>query len=442
MKKIFLFPKCEWKYLLFLFFFIFSFLENAIIRWISWGAKDVAQPFLNTYLFNISDYLAVIPFIIIKIRSKRMTKETMLEFQSTIKSALTNSTNTIDKKRLFFFWLVVSVGICDFLSHVSSLAFYLVFGKNDRPLSENNLSSMLIVNTIVIYVASRIILKTYFYRHHYFSFILNIICIIILLSHDIYNTIHEKKETDSSNMIFFYFVKKILTIIFYSIEAVIGKKVLLDDLMNIYSLFFYRAIVETILLIFFSIPFIFIKITNRAKIPEVTSNIFLQIGELFKGSEFYKVFLFILANFFYNIFVWSIIDKFSPGHYAISNIFESTGTLIRLWITEKDSVQRPVIRLIIYIILIIGSVIHSEMIVLNFCGMQKNTKLFLEMKEKMEIEEIEEIGLAKDLDESEIDKNENMIVSIDKDYDINLNNNDTQLSKEGKEMVDVNDSNE
>ena len=35
-----------------------------------------------------------------------------------------------------------------------------------------------------------------------------------------------------------------------------------------------------------------------------------------------------------------------------------------------------------------------------------------------------------------------MVVSIDKDYDINLNNNDTQLSKEGKEMVDVNDSNE
>ena len=92
--------------------------------------------------------------------------------------------------------------------------------------------------------------------------------------------------------------------------------------------------------------------------------------------------------FFYFDKIVFIIDKFSPGHYAVSNIFESTGTLIRLWITEKDSVQQPVIRLIIYIILIIGSVIHSEMIVLNFCGMQKNTKLFLEMKEKMEIEEM------------------------------------------------------
>ena len=438
MKKIFLFPKCEWKYLLFLFFFIFSFLQNAIIRWISWGAKDVAQPFLNTYLFNISDYLAVFPFIIIKIRSKRMTKENMLALQLTIKSALTNSTsNTLDKKRTFFFWLVVSVGIFDFLSHVSSLAFYLVFGKNDRPLSENNLSSMLIFNTIVIYVASRLILKTYFYRHHYFSFILNVFCIIILLSLDIYNTIVQKKETDSSNMIFFYFAKKILTIIFYSIEDVIGKKVLLDDLMNIYSLIFYRAIVETVLLILFSIPFIFIKITNKAKTPEVTSNIFLQIGDLFKGSEFYKVFLFILTNFFYNIFIWSIIDKFSPSHYAISNIFESTGTLIRLWITEKDSVQQPVIRLIIYVILIIGSVIHSEMVVLNFCSMQKNTKLFLEIKEKIEIEAID---FDKDLDESVKEQSENIIVSIDKDYDINLNKD--YHSSKSKEMVDVNSSSE
>ena len=438
MKKIFLFPKCEWKYLLFLFFFIFSFLQNAIIRWISWGAKDVAQPFLNTYLFNISDYLAVIPFIIIKIRSKRMTKENMLALQLTIKSALTNSTsNTIDKKRTFFFWLVVSVGIFDFLSHVSSLAFYLVFGKNDRPLSENNLSSMLIFNTIVIYVASRLILKTYFYRHHYFSFILNVFCIIILLSLDIYNTIVQKKETDSSNMIFFYFAKKILTIIFYSIEDVIGKKVLLDDLMNIYSLIFYRAIVETVLLILFSIPFIFIKITNKAKTPEVTSNIFLQIGDLFKGSEFYKVFLFILTNFFYNIFIWSIIDKFSPSHYAISNIFESTGTLIRLWITEENSVQQPVIRLIIYVILIIGSVIHSEMVVLNFCSMQKNTKLFLEIKEKIEIEAID---FDKDLDESVKEQSENIVVSIDKDYDINLNKD--YHSSKSKEMVDVNSSSE
>ena len=294
MKKIFLLPRCEWKYLLFLLFFVFSFLQNAIIRWISWGSKDVAQPFLNTYLFIVSDYLAVIPFIIIKIRSRRVTEENILAMQMTLNSTTGGtSSKNMYKKRIYFFWLVVSVGIFDFLSHISSLIFYIVFGKNDRPLSENNLSSLLIFNTVVIYLLSRFILKTYFYKHHYFSFLLNIICIIVLLSLDIYNTIDQKKEGDSTGMIIFYFAKKILTIIFYSIEDVIGKKVLLDDLMNIYSLIFYRALVETVLILFFSVPFIFIPITDKAKDPEETSIIFGQMLAIFKGAEFYKTFLFI-----------------------------------------------------------------------------------------------------------------------------------------------------
>ena len=125
---------------------------------------------------------------------------------------------------------------------------------------------------------------------------------------------------------------------------------ILDELMNIYSLIFYRALVETVLLLFFSIPFIFIQITNKAKEPEETSIIFGQMLTLFKGTEFYKTFIFLLTNLFYNIFIWSIVDKFSPSHYAISNIFESIGTLIRLWITEPISVEKPVIRLFIYLI--------------------------------------------------------------------------------------------
>ena len=108
-------------------------------------------------------------------------------------------------------------------------------------------------------------------------------------------------------------------------------------------------------------------------------------------------------------------------------------TLIRLWITEKDSVQQPVVRLIIYIILIFGSLIHSEIIVLNFCGMQKNTKLFLEEKEKMELNEI---GLNKSINDSNNLDNENIIISIDKDYDIILNNGNDQ-SHESKEMANI-----
>ena len=189
-------------------------------------SKDVAQPFLNTYLFNISDYIAIIPTIIIFIRSRKIRKE-MNESNPKIQLIY----NQGDKKSANFKWLILLVALFDFGSHISSLIFYIVYGKNDRSISENNLSSLLIFNTITIYLLSRLILKTYFYKHHYFSFLINIICILILGTIDIINIINSKNK-GTTGMVIFYIAKKILTIVFYSVEDVIGKKILLEEFMG------------------------------------------------------------------------------------------------------------------------------------------------------------------------------------------------------------------
>ena len=138
--------------------------------------------------------------------------------------------------------------------------------------------------------------------------------------------------------------------------------------------------------------------------------------------------MFIITNLFYNIFIWLIIDKFSPSHYSISLILESFGTLIRLWISEPDTVDLPVLRMFIYIILIFGSFIHTEMVVINYCGLQKNTKLFLDELAK------EDIYLINNLDESapfsSTDLNQRNS-SVD-----NSNNDDDDENK--KEMEEMN----
>ena len=403
--KIFYFPKCAWKYILFLLFFIFSFLQNAIIRWISWDSKDVAQPLLNTYLFNVSDYLSIIPFLIVKFRSKKIIIED--DEENSINKQTGNLIyNKGTKSKKNFKWHVILIALFDFASHISSLIFYIVYGKNDRSVSENNLSSLLIFNTITIYLLSRLILKTYFYKHHYFSFLLNIICFLILGTLDIINIINDDIIA-TTGMEIFYVIKKILTIIFYSIEDVIGKKILMENFINIYTLLLFRALFETILLILFSIPLIFINVTDRSGDIEETCIIFSRILSLFEKYNFFKIILFIITNLFYNIFIWSIIDIFSPSHYAISNIFESFGTLMRLWITEPDSVDLPVLRMFIYIILIIGSCIHAEIIVINICNMHKNTKLFLDEKEK------DDIKLINDNLNNSDENNPNLSISTD-----------------------------
>ena len=389
--KVFLFPKFEWRYLLFLAFFIFSFMYNFVNRWISLSSKDVAQPFINVYLFNVSDYLSLIPVLIIKIRmyhAKRMRSKDI----ETLKLFKTLSYHEKVKKEKHFYIYMALLSIFDFLSNISSLSFYLIYGKNARSVSESNLSSLLIFNVIIIYVLSRYILKTYFYRHHYFSFIINIICILILGSIDIINIVGTDKK-EKTWLIIFYIVKKILTIVFYSIEDVIGKKILMKYFINIYSLLLYRALGETLLYVLFAIPFIWVKVTDVSDStkPPQKDIIFNRIAKLLSNFN-YRIILFTISNFLKNTFIWLIIEHLSPSHYAVSSVLESLGNLIRLLIVEPNTVDRPIMRLIIFIVLLIAGAIHTEMIVINFCGLQKDTKLILGYIEDEDLKLIENSG--------------------------------------------------
>ena len=385
------------------------------------NTKQVAQPFLNTYLFNISDYLSIIPFLIVKHRTKahNVSKSSEIESTPTVTKSFTTYHEKVTKKDFKFFLIVGLVGLFDCLSHISSLLFYIVYGKNERSVPENNLSSLLIFNILIIYIFSKLILKTAFYRHHYLSFLMNVICILILGTIDIINTATTDNK-ESIGMIIFYIIKKIFTIIFYSIEDVIGKKVMITFFLNIYTLLLCRALTGTIIFIIFSIPFIFIKIKDVSGVYKEGENdiiIFSGIADLLKDFS-YKIIFFVLTNFFYNIFIWLIIDNFSPSHYAISTVLESLGTLIRLWIMEPDQVHLPLLRIFIYIILIIAGIIHTEMIVINYCGLEKNTKLFLDY---LENEDLKSINDNTPLEKKEIDLEEYTV----EDNNDELNNSDS-----------------
>ena len=69
--KVILFPRFSVKYLLFLFFFIISFLKLIIRKWIDDNNKDISQRLLNIYIYTISDLFSFIPIIIIEFNSKK-----------------------------------------------------------------------------------------------------------------------------------------------------------------------------------------------------------------------------------------------------------------------------------------------------------------------------------------------------------------------------------
>ena len=68
-KKYFFFPKLQKKYLLFLFFFIAACCKKGIQIFLE-DIRRIEIEFLKLYIYDVGDMLTIIPFIIMKNRSK------------------------------------------------------------------------------------------------------------------------------------------------------------------------------------------------------------------------------------------------------------------------------------------------------------------------------------------------------------------------------------
>ena len=97
----------------------------------------------------------------------------------------------------------------------------------------------------------------------------------------------------------------------------------------------------------------------------------------------------IFIIFLKNLFLWIIIDRFSPNHFPLALILkEIIGFILDITVFQtgySDKIWVIVIRIILYIILFIGVMIHNEIIIINMCGLGSNTKYYLDLKLKNEI---------------------------------------------------------
>ena len=66
-KKYFFFPKLQLRHLLFLFFFIISFIKKGTQIYFEKNQR-IAIEFLKLYMYDVGDFLSIIPFLIIKKR--------------------------------------------------------------------------------------------------------------------------------------------------------------------------------------------------------------------------------------------------------------------------------------------------------------------------------------------------------------------------------------
>ena len=269
----------------------------------------------------------------------------------------------------------------DFFSQVSSRIFYIIINVKKITIKLTSLNSTLIFNIIFIFLLSKIMLHTNFFRHNYFSLIIDIICLIVLITFDVIEIIY---DTGDKAIIIIYILIKIFGILLYSIEDVLAKIIFLYHYYNPYTLLLYKSIFTFCYLIIFTFPFIFIELNDEKGEKQ---NVFVMIGNIFKEWEnILFVILFIVSSFFYNIIILKIIDSFSPNHFVIAKVLENFGIIILDIIINGAASQKYLsVKIILNILLIFSSLIYNEFLVINICGLSKNTKLFLNYEAQLEI---------------------------------------------------------
>ena len=110
--KYLIFSELNRNYFLFLSYFIISIIKEIVNKYIA-STKDIIQTFNKYYIYSLSDFLSIIPLIIIKVRSKSTsTKDRdslkLYKTETYIKYIYTD-VNKKRKKRIFKLSILVSI---------------------------------------------------------------------------------------------------------------------------------------------------------------------------------------------------------------------------------------------------------------------------------------------------------------------------------------------
>ena len=285
-------------------------------------------------------------------------------------------------------------------------------------IKAEKIHSMILFNILSKYVLSIIVLHLSIYKHHYLSLALNCLFLVGLVIYDIISI--------SEARTYLYVLMKIVVVILYSFEDVYAKILLSIDSVSPYIYLLYRGICVNILSLLYSLVFVFVKIPDENGQKSI---VFTRFWKLFENKL--KILLYILllfVEYFWNLNIILIIDKFSPIHFAVASILENIGSLLISIIFVEIDIKEFFIKLALYILLILAALLYNEFIILNFCGLQKNTQLFLQKKANKDIQQ----AIINNIDHCSIDDDEKSASDM-----INIGNTNYGINK--LDLIEIKD---
>jgi len=363
-------------YFLFPFLCFFCAVGASFISSFSCFAKF---PSLQNLVVSFGEMLAIIPYLL-SLKIDRDTFQGNSKRNSINSSPSQTSKSLLDKYQLEYndyeeelshveFYHIILLGFLDFLQ-----SFCTYFGNE---LFDNKYQ-LYLWSTYILFLCifNKLLLHTRLYRHHIVSFIIFFILdilhtIIIILDKDI-----DYKKLQ----LIFLFISNLC----FSFEIVFVKRLIEKSFISIFKLCFFLGLSTTFFNLTTSIITAIISYTkynNNNKKPKVLfsyKDYFNDMGNYSIFIEILLILVFMILNGLYNIFQFVAIKYLSPNHVLITQLILALYYSIILQFSPNNiNTITLIFSIIFHIICFITQLIFLEIIQLNFCGFNKDTKLHI-----------------------------------------------------------------
>ena len=362
--KLITLGECDKNLIYPLFGGISKFIVNLILYFFPDGAELNKHPFMLGINAGFGMSLAVFPYIYLERYSESHKKEKQIKNKSLEEIKKRNNPKIKKEKYLIIFLCA----LMDFVQKVLVFIFHYSITNN-----------IWIFNIVFLNVFTYMLYKTPIYKHHLLSMG---IMILFGIGLNVVNLYSMKKE-DLSILFLSMFIE-----IIYSMAIVLAKYGMDYKFCSPFEITFYEGIFALI----FNIIFLIIS-TNVPLDKNFKYNNLLKVSE-YKGKkyidnfytytehlDFIEILLFIvtmIGRVLFNLFSHITIKNFTSSHVILLLIM---GEISLDWAEKKTS--DVLITAGIFIVELFMLLVFCELIELNFCGLEENTKRNIKERAKL-----------------------------------------------------------
>ena len=365
------------KLLLFFVYPLFRFVQDFTYE--AYIKEDKDNNLFTTFRCYLSFIFSIVPYLIFRTKTKRAKKENKIDLNNIQKNIQDSEEKKLNKenqiyspeeeiKRKKYIKIIIYQSL---LSVVGVFSFFFGYYFKKKEYSNAKYSFRPFVQIANFTALSYFLLKQKIYKHHLISYG----CITLMLLIIFIVSFQYLQEILFS--ILYYFISELI----YGLYDVLIKRYMNNYYKTPYFIMFYLGIVITILLLIYD------SIAYFAN-PDISWIIIGFRDNIKSVGDFFLFLLDLLFVYIWNLGIWIIIYNFTPCHYFIIDYFSEFIYFVLKRFQKDDPFYKSNITysliIICNIFIFIFCLVFNEVIILNICGLDYNTKKRIAKREKKE----------------------------------------------------------